>query len=309
MSAQEEELCSSENVEETDQNKDTVGTKLTINTPTTQKGDEKEDVKSQSSQPLAFTLAQGYVSGISSTNRALLYLFLITYISYFYPNLQSSSYMANAKNPLNQYFVKYAWGWTFSAVFLFMILSNYITTGTWLSARTIRSSCRLAVGTIVWYAFARVIFPYIEESTGVCEVSGLLTKRTCYMAGHFWRGFDFSGHCFLLSWNNLFMVEECQGFFKQRKTTEDEGDRKVGKAALQTSKDNSLVLYLEYLSYGLVFLVVLGEIMLLCTSLYFHTLMEKILGTLCGLLSWYLMYKKVYTGAWHPSSQETEKHD
>jgi len=272
-------------------------------------GDENEVkvTKSDSAAslpPILCTLVNGYMSGISSSWRAILYFVLIMYISLFYSDLQSTSYLANAKSFPNQYFVKFAWGWTFSAVFLFMFVSNYITTGSWFSDRTLKSSGRLAVGTIVWYVFARIIFPYIEEATGVCEVSGLVTKRSCYMAGHFWRGFDISGHCFLLSWNNLFMVEESQGFFLNRKSKKVPVNQETHEAHQDSFKP-----YLEYLSCGLAFLILLGEIMILCTSLYFHTFMEKLIGTLCGLGSWYLMYRKLYQGSWHPHYQELGKEE
>ena len=212
-----------------------------------------DDNKSQSELSTVSYLVNAYMSGISSSNRAILYFILITFISYNYPMQSSSSFIADAKNPLNQYFVKFTWGWTFSAVFLFMVLSNYITTGTWVSSKTFMSSYRLVVGTAVWYIFARIIFPYIEEATGVCGVSQFVTKKTCYTAGHFWRGFDASGHCFLLSWNNLFMVEESQGFFKQRKNTE------VSESGEEKHQEHCLAAYLEYLSYGLALLLVLGD--------------------------------------------------
>jgi len=271
------------------------------NTTTKPHGDQFEDEvevtesDNVSILPMLSTLVNGYISGISSSMRASLYFCLIMYISIFYSDLQSTSYLADAKSFPNQYFVKFAWGWTFSAVFLFMLVSNYITTGSWFSDKTLKSSGRLVVGTIVWYVFARIIFPYIEEVTGVCEVSSLVTKRSCYMAGHFWRGFDISGHCFLLSWNNLFMVEESQGFFQNKKSMKVAANRET-----QEGQKESFKHYLEYLSFGLAFLILLGEVMILCTSLYFHTFMEKLFGTLCGLGSWYLMYKKLYQGSWHP---------
>ena len=33
-------------------------------------------------------------------------------VSHFFYQRHSSSFFADIKNPLNQYFVKYAWGWT-----------------------------------------------------------------------------------------------------------------------------------------------------------------------------------------------------
>jgi len=265
--------------------------------------------------PTVSILVKGYVSGISAAHRAALYLMVITYLSIFYPDLQSSSYLADAKNPLNQYFVKYAWGWTFSAVCLLMLLTNYITTGAWVSIRTLQSGCRLAVGTAVWYFFVRVIFLFLEEATGVCEVSDFVSKSTCYKAGHFWRGFDTSGHCFLLSWNNLFMVEEFQGLLMiknemniQELDTENASGDKNKKLFKQKQQDQTqLKNTMEYLSCGLAVLMLLGELMMVCTSMFFHTVPEKVLGTLCGLLPWYVMYRVVYTGSWRPACDRKEK--
>ena len=30
---------------------------------------------------------------------------------------------------------------------------------------------------LVWYVFARLIFPYVEQSTGVCQLSEITNKR------------------------------------------------------------------------------------------------------------------------------------
>eukprot|EP00092_Neocalanus_flemingeri_P098800 GFUD01125997.1.p1 GENE.GFUD01125997.1~~GFUD01125997.1.p1 ORF type:complete len:266 (+),score=53.66 GFUD01125997.1:42-839(+) len=254
--------------------------------------------------PTVSYLVKCYVSGISALQRAVLYLVVITYLSFTSTGTESNSFLANTKNPLNQYFVKYAWGWTFSAVCLLMVLTNYISTGSWVSIRTIRSFCRLAVGTAVWYVFTQVIFLFLEEATGVCEVSEFLKKKTCSKAGHFWRGFDTSGHCFLLSWNNLFMVEEFKGLLKLNITpvTTVTQHQKSNKQQSQVTRhlQSDLAPYLEYLSCGLAVLMMLGEVMMVCTSLYFHTLPEKVLGTLCGLLPWFVMYRRVYQGSWHP---------
>ena len=47
-----------------------------------------------------------------------------------------------------------------------------------------------------------------------------LTRSACYRAGHRWTGFDISGHCFLLTWNNLFMLEEFTSLTRQVATTD-----------------------------------------------------------------------------------------
>ena len=117
---------------------------------------------------------------------------------------------------------------------------------------------------------------------GVCPVSVYLTKRDCRLAGHSWTGFDVSGHCFLLCWNNLFMVEEFSRSYQQVFSSQhrDQG------AELRN--------WLKILCCFLCLLMLLGEIMLIFTSLYFHSFGEKLLGTCCGLGSWYFLYRVLY---------------
>merc|ERR1719283_147369 len=76
---------------------------------------------------------------------------------------------------------------------------------------------RLAAGTLIWYWGARIIFPIIEEATGGCTTSQFLTKKSCYRAGFMWTGFDTSGHCFLLTFNNLFIMEETNDYEESKK--------------------------------------------------------------------------------------------
>merc|ERR1712013_729820 len=39
----------------------------------------------------------------------------------------------------------------------------------------------------------------------------------------------------------------------------------------------------------------MGELMMFCTSLYFHTTLEKVLGTMCAITPWLLLYRVVPT--------------
>ena len=121
---------------------------------------------------------------------------------------------------------------------------------------------RLGVNTGVWYLFAVFLFPAIQERTGVCSLSEHLTRYRCYKAGHSWSGFDISGHCFLLTWNNLVIIEE------------------IKKLDWSEIKEKSLALYrvssaVTILLHGL---MVIWETMMMATSLYFHSTIEKVLG-------------------------------
>ena len=123
---------------------------------------------------------------------------------------------------------------------------------------------------------------HFNDPAGVCPVTLHLTKRDCYQAGHTWTGFDASGHTFLLSWNNLFMLEEFAVSCQQTSSVSPQ------------HRWAPLEKYLQILSRFLCLLMFLGEIMMIFTSLYFHTFAEKIIGIGCGLSSWYFLYKFLY---------------
>lgn len=138
---------------------------------------------------------------------------------------------------------------------------------------------RLLVATCAWYAFAQVLFPRIEELTGVCPVSAHLTRQSCYQAGFRWTGLDISGHCFLLTFSSLVITEELGNIHRQFRVRE----------SLLCSATTGL----------LQVLVLVWEGMMLATSLYFHTEIEKVLGVLCAILPWAVLYKLVPTLTTH----------
>ena len=139
--------------------------------------------------------------------------------------------------------------------------------GNLLTANSCIAWTRLLLCTAVWYLFAQMLFPAVEEMTGVCRVSSFLSKETCRRAGHTWTGLDISGHCFLLSWNCLVILEELPQIPVTR--------------SLLSSTSRAL----------LHLLVLLWEGMMLATSLYFHTETEKVLGVICAIVPWAIIYK------------------
>ena len=121
---------------------------------------------------------------------------------------------------------------------------------------------RLGVNTGVWYFFAVFLFPAIQERTGVCSLSEHLTRYRCYKAGHSWSGFDISGHCFLLTWNNLVIIEEMKKL-------------DFGEIKERSSRLYRLCSSVTILLHGL---MIIWETMMMATSLYFHSTIEKVLG-------------------------------
>ncbi|XP_053174435.1 acyl-coenzyme A diphosphatase FITM2 [Scomber japonicus] len=194
------------------------------------------------------------------------------------------SYFSSSRNALNVYFVKLSWGWTLLLLTPFLLLSNssFNRSVSFLGRRLLS----LVVATAVWYVCTETFF-YIEDITGSCFtldtselVEGFANKATCRRAGHHWDGYDISGHSFILAYSALFIMEET-----------------APMASLKTASLSSLprmVLNILYVALNLI--VIIWVWMFACTSVYFHDMSHKLLGTICALSGWYLTYR-----VWYPS--------
>jgi len=158
-------------------------------------------------------LAESYLLRVNTTHRAILIFILVMGLSVLMDDIQmTDSVLTNKQNPLNSLLVKWGWGWTFTSVGLFLLSSSLVVHGAVFTFHNLKNILYLLVGTVVWFVFAQLIFPYVEHRTGVCQHSEITDKRSCARAGYWWTGFDSSGHCFLLLWNILFIAEEVQVF-------------------------------------------------------------------------------------------------
>merc|ERR1719464_1477697 len=235
----------------------------------------------------------------------------------------STSFFANPDNFLNYYFVKLGWGWTLTLVSIFVGLTSFATScGNKDVMRN--QGMRMAVGTMVWFTFT-TIFEIIEYRSGLCSVTKYLTKAKCAAKGYRWIGFDISGHAFLLIWNNLFILEEAKAYLgwerikdmlhneeHKRLSVDLSGDGNSAADATSLSKlKNEQFLYLRsnYKTYTpwvrlvfcfLTIFVTLWDVMLWFTALYFHITLEKIVGASIAVLTWYLLYRVIYTQSWSP---------
>ncbi|KAK5609828.1 fat storage-inducing transmembrane protein 2 [Crenichthys baileyi] len=202
--------------------------------------------------------------------------------------LVQPSYFSSSKNVFNLYFVKVSWGWTLLLLTPFLLISSSVNRGASLLGQRLLS---LAVATAVWYICTET-FLYIEDATGACfesKTSLLATnefasKATCRRAGFHWRGQDISGHSFILTYSSLLIMEETSPM-----------------AILRTASLPALartVLNLLYVALNLI--VMMWVWMFACTSVYFHHPIDKLLGTICGLLGWYLTYRYWYLKPFSP---------
>ena len=60
-----------------------------------------------------------------------------------------------------------------------------------------------------------------------------------------WKGFDISGHCFLLTWSNLFVIEEARaylGWERIKDMVRNEEHRRLSTDPLIRAKDGDSVL-------------------------------------------------------------------
>ncbi|KAG7471940.1 hypothetical protein MATL_G00103320 [Megalops atlanticus] len=195
------------------------------------------------------------------------------------------TYFSDSKNVLNVYFVKVSWGWTLLLLFPFMALSNSYQ-GTW--GFVLRRLSSLVVATGIWYTCTQSFF-YIEDVTGACYETKTMqvirgeffTKAECRRAGFQWHGYDISGHSFILTYSALMIAEEIAPMVHLR------------SASVQSNTRTNTILDALYIALNA--LVALWIWMFTCTSVYFHDLSHKILGTTCGILGWYLTYR-----VWYP---------
>ncbi|KAM9505180.1 acyl-coenzyme A diphosphatase FITM2-like [Salvelinus alpinus] len=188
--------------------------------------------------------------------------------------LVPETYFSNSRNVLNMYFVKVSWGWTLLLLTPFIFLIHYNDSLTF----ALRRMSSLVVATAIWYTFTETFF-YIEDATGTCHRDQVphkefTTKWRCRSAGGQWDGYDISGHSFILSYSALIIAEEM--------------------APMATMERNrNIVLDLLYVSLnGIVFIWIW---MFMCTSVYFHNFWQNGLGTVFGILAWFVTYR-----VWYP---------
>ncbi|KFQ48975.1 Fat storage-inducing transmembrane protein 2, partial [Nestor notabilis] len=182
------------------------------------------------------------------------------------------------------YFVKVAWAWTFWLLLPFITVTTYqfakskLLYGRMKSILAVlRRLSTLLVGTAIWYICTRV-FMYIENLTGACSTSGKVSEPR-----GIWNGFDISGHCFLLSYCALMIMEEVAVL---------EG--------LSIDQNSRLRVVINALFVSLCFLTMIWVFMFLSTALYFHDFSQKLIGALIGLSAWYGTYRSWYLKPFSP---------
>lgn len=238
-------------------------------------------------------------------------LFLISLIGDFIP--YPKTYFARSDNLFNVYFVKMGWAWTLLLSSPFLFMTSYTLCCGDVQRMIKHHLPRLFIATFFWLVWTK-LFNVIENAYGHCNNRKFDSKSTCLKAGAFWNGFDISGHAFILIYSSLVLIEEARPIigweYIKEHIRNEEHNRVVGEKSstnpLRNLKDNDIktlkTLYEKYtpairtLFIGVTVLQLLWDIMLVCTMLYYHKMIEKVLSGIFAILTWYFCYR-----FWYPS--------
>ncbi|CAG2106411.1 unnamed protein product [Medioppia subpectinata] len=237
-------------------------------------------------------------------------------------------------NVLNQWFVKIGWFWTLVLTSPLIAITSAVLaddrlkseangrlTRRPLSARTdtkfdrlkqlvpylrTRQMFRLVFNTVVWYLSTN-FFLYFEDMTGSCLTSQSVVginydKINCVKSGYKWiPGFDISGHTFLLIFSNLILIEESavmigwEPFGHQlftQNTNNDNSELIPNPEQYRLYNKHSKIVRLLFILITVLSLI--WDFMLLQTSLFYHTMLQKLVAAVWATTAWLLTYRYGY---------------
>lgn len=238
-------------------------------------------------------------------------LFFVSMIGDFSP--YPRTYFARSDNLFNLYFVKWGWAWTLALSVPYLVLTSF-TLCCGNREKMLREHLpRIVIATACWLFWTKS-FNFIEALYGRCNVKSHGTKIACLKGGHFWNGFDISGHAFILIYSSLVLIEEARSIIgwetikehirneEHNRATNDEASSK--SSPLRNLNDLELqqvkTLYEKYTPHiRLLFIAMTGlhllwDVMLVSTMLYYHRMIEKVLSGIFAILTWFFCYRVWY---------------
>lgn len=223
------------------------------------------------------------------------------------------SYFSRSDNIFNQYFVKIGWFWTLFLSVPYVLLTSYTTCCGKRKLILTAHLLRLLIATVFWYTWTTV-FNIIEMKYGKCNSRIFNDKVECLKNGHFWNGFDISGHCFILIYSSLVLIEEARAingwerirdYIRDEKYSRSLNDKSPSVNPLRNINTEELnVLKTSYEKFtpyvrafliAIAFLQLLWDVMLVSTILYYHIMVEKFISGIVAILTWYVTYRVWYT--------------
>lgn len=204
-------------------------------------------------------------------------------------------------NPVNKYLVKFSWFWTCMWMFVTVSITSALYTAFTFKV-VLRHLGRIAVSHVVWYSVTTMI-EVLDNLVGECTMEEIISAKACVRSGHKWTGFDISGHIFLLSYCVFIITEEAANIGAevwQRYNGTLEIERKVLSKSGEELKEwltnihRRASCFARALELFALVLVLIWSAMLVSTSLYFHTFVEKLLGLLISVAVWFVTYRVLY---------------
>lgn len=237
-------------------------------------------------------------------------LFLISLIGDFAPF--PKTYFSRSDNLFNVYFVKLGWAWTLSACAPFLYMTSRVLCADDKSRQLSQHLPRIVIATGFWFLWTKS-FNLIENVYGRCNVRGFDSKPNCLKAGHFWNGFDISGHVFILIYSSLVLMEEARPIVGWESIREHLRNEEYNRLTQEKTSTNPLhklsntqfqlvkqyyeqyTPYIRILFIAIAALQLLWDVMLFCTMMYYHKMVEKVLSGLFALATWFITYR-----VWYP---------
>ncbi|CAG2181610.1 unnamed protein product, partial [Oppiella nova] len=173
-----------------------------------------------------------------------------------------------------------------------------------------RQMFRLVFNTVIWYVSTN-FFLYFEDITGSClypndimyDDNENASKTVCLKSGNKWiPGFDISGHTFLLIFSNLILIEESavmigwEPFGHQlfAENANHEREQKLIPRGEQFRLYNKHSASVRLLFIAMTVLSLIWDFMLLQTSLFYHSMLQKLVAAVWAVTAWALTYRYAY---------------
>ncbi|TGZ37384.1 acyl-coenzyme A diphosphatase FITM2 isoform X1 [Temnothorax longispinosus] len=219
------------------------------------------------------------------------------------------TYFSRSDNALNQYFVKWGWGWLLSVIVPWVVLTAH-TLGCGRRPILLRHLARIVLATVAWLVWTK-LFNYIETNYGRCLGTRdiqMQSKARCLQSGRFWSGLDISGHTFILIYSSLILAEEGSSLLgwegikdlimREEHTRSVPNETSTGPLRNLSDDDleflkkahRALTPYLRGLFLVMTVQQLLWDVMLVSTMLYYHIMIEKFLGGVAAVVTWYVTY-------------------
>ena len=216
-------------------------------------------------------------------------------------------FLSDKRNAVNYHLVKWSWGWSLLCLIPSVMFTAFLYSALKLPAVLCHVS-RLLVAHCVWFSTTKA-FILLNSVVGICSDGSNKSYEECVKESISWNGFDISGHVFLLTYCIYVLTEEVLGLrweiWREYETAIEHEYRvmnkqnKIKELLLQMHKLCSP--FAQILEIFAASLMAIWVTMVITTSLYFHSVLEKLLGSLCGWLAWHVTYVQLYGRMYAPS--------